>query len=293
MIVSLLSLLTLFQIQHLQIINIRYVDAFIVASIPLRHHKTIIGSRLSSYNSTTNNGDDSIPNDDDDVEENEKSVAPKETKKLSPLAMAAADWLDEEEEDDEWGQYWDKYETSKQNKDTITSDKSIWDSSSAIGNIDKRNGIGNLTTEELLDNYYETMGIDKKTERYHQKEIESALQYAKSQKKGGTTIPSNTKTIIKKLEQVQPYLQPNTQLGGQALIELATAYYYHYYNRDDENDSFVSKSQTILQLILEKNLDRSTLRQAKQLLIQINSDTKSTNRRPRGIFGFNFDDFSW
>ena len=101
------------------------------------------------------------------------------------------------------------------------------------------------------------------------------------------------KTIIQKLEQVRPYLQPNTQLGGQALMELATAYYYDSNLDDDENDSSISKSETIVQLILEKNLDRSTIRQAKQLLIQITNDTKSNTRPSKGIFGFNFDTFSW
>ena len=281
--------LTLVQIQHLQILNIGYVDASFVATVPLQGHKTIIGSRIFSNKSTINNSNDS--SSDDNEEENETSVAPK-TKKLSPLAMAAADWLEEEE--DEWGQYWNKYETSKQNKDTKKSGATSLDSTNAFGTIDVSDSIGNRTTEELLDDYYETMGIDKKSERYHQKEIESALQYAKSQKKGGTnTIPSNIKTIIQKLEQVRPYLQPNTQLGGQALMELATAYYYDSNLDDDENDSSISKSETIVQLILEKNLDRSTIRQAKQLLIQITNDTKSNTRPSKGIFGFNFDTFSW
>lgn len=132
-----------------------------------------------------------------------------EQKALSPLAMAAADWLDDEE--DEISKYWEKFDDAKRG------DRAKNDVSRTASEAEEAPGAkSGATTEELLDNYYESRGINKAAEREHQGEIEGAVQEARA--------AESAEEAVRILEKVRPYLQQNTKLGGETLLELAECY---------------------------------------------------------------------
>ena len=93
-----------------------------------------------------------------------------EQKGMSPLAMAAADWLEEEE--DELSKYWERFDDAKRVDRTITSTDAI----SRPRTFDEQGLTG--TTEQLLDSYYRSRGIDKEAETKHRSTIENAVNKA-------------------------------------------------------------------------------------------------------------------
>jgi tetratricopeptide (TPR) repeat protein len=136
-----------------------------------------------------------------------------ETKSMSPLAMAAADWLEEEE--DELSLYWEKFDDAKRNG--IDNKSRVATATTELLMVDEKNvSPVAITTEELLDRYYESRGISRKTEQKHEQEIKDAVKAARK--------ASSAEEAIRRLEGVKSYLQCNTQLGGNALLELAECY---------------------------------------------------------------------
>eukprot|EP00978_Attheya_sp_CCMP212_P001218 scaffold2550_cov48-Attheya_sp.AAC.1 len=135
-----------------------------------------------------------------------------ETKSMSPLAMAAADWLEEEE--DELSLYWEKFDDAK--RDGLSNKSRVNTATELL--VDEKNvsPVVAITTEELLDRYYESRGISRKTEQMHEQEIKDAVKAARK--------ASSAEEAIRRLEVVRSYLQCNTQLGGNALLELAECY---------------------------------------------------------------------
>jgi hypothetical protein len=129
---------------------------------------------------------------------------------LSPLAMAAADWRDDEE--DEISKYWERFDNSKR-ADTATTDvgRAVSDAGGA-----GRTSTSAATTEELLDSYFESRGINKAAERESQGEIENSVHAARR--------ATSAEEAVRILEKARPFLQPNTKLGGGALLELAECY---------------------------------------------------------------------
>jgi tetratricopeptide (TPR) repeat protein len=133
-----------------------------------------------------------------------------ETKSMSPLAMAAADWLEDEE--DELSLYWEKFDDAK--RDGIDNKSRLNTATELL--VDEKNVSPVATTEELLERYYESRGISRETEQKHKQEIKAAVKAARK--------ASSAKEAIRLLEGVKSYLQCNTQLGGDALLELAECY---------------------------------------------------------------------
>lgn len=185
------------------------------------------GNNNNENNNNNNNDNNSNANDNTPTENSLASNTNNETqekKPMSRLAMAAADWLEEEE--DELSNYWNKFEEAKSNSNTNvsgSSGSSGSDSGSSSTISSTNNESSNqqkqqqqLTTQERLDKYYKGRGIDKKFETKYANEIKKAIQKANQ--------ASNASEAIQILIKVRPYMQPNTKLGGEALIELSQAY---------------------------------------------------------------------
>ena len=135
-------------------------------------------------------------------------------KPKSRLAMLAEDWMAEEEED-ELADYWSRFEDNK------TSGQQIIDSEK---DIDEDLGADAeekllLTTEERLDRYFDSRGINKQKEKEHTVEIQKAITKATNILDSGRP----PQQAILTLQEVKPYLQVNTRLGGTALVQLANA----------------------------------------------------------------------
>lgn len=145
--------------------------------------------------------DDTLPHDDKVVE----NVA----KPSSPLAMAAADWLEEEE--DELALYWDRYDVAKKNSDSNKEQpQSVTPAQPLQPDKDE-----DTTTEERLDRYYQSRNIDRGMERQHSSQIKQAIEKSKK--------ASSADEAIQLLTPIRQYLQYNTKLGGNAFFELAQA----------------------------------------------------------------------
>jgi hypothetical protein len=123
-----------------------------------------------------------------------------EKKPQSRLARLAEDWLEEEE--DELRLYWERFDEKTKQEEPPANTKDDDNDTS-------------LTTEQRLERYYDRRGINKRCEKGHAQEIKEALDKAQ--------IAATPERAIAFLEQVQPWLQINSKLGGTALLELAVA----------------------------------------------------------------------
>mmetsp|Transcript_27132 Transcript_27132/g.33524 ORF Transcript_27132/g.33524 Transcript_27132/m.33524 type:complete len:148 (+) Transcript_27132:448-891(+) len=83
-----------------------------------------------------------------------------------------------------------------------------------------------LTTEERLERYYDSRGINKTKENQYANDIEIAI--ASAQK------ANSPESAILALKKMQPYLQANTRLGGMALLELTIALWQRDGQPDDD-----------------------------------------------------------
>ena len=213
------------------LVLVSVTDGFQTSPISSRSRIIII----TKLHQTTGDGD----GDGDQAEQESPAEIQQPQKSLSPLAMAAADWL-AEDEDDELQMYWEKFDDAK--RDGTTADGNVVDSDAA-GYVN--NG---TTTEELLDNFYTRQGIDKRTELKYKGDIEVAVKSAKR-----ATSP---REAIRLLEAVRPYMQLNSKIGGNALLELGQAY--------DANEE-EEKAREIYEA-LKSNPQSDIRRRIKQLL---------------------------
>lgn len=187
---------------------------------------------------------DESPTTEED--KNDTSSSSSETKPMSRLAMAAADWMEEE---DELQSYWDRYDTAKS---TSNKDAEIKNAPSAS---DLSQEDETLTTDERLDRYFQSRGIDKSIEKKYASNIENAIKHANS--------ASSSLDAIQSLEKVRSYMQIGSKLGGTALLELA--YAYQAYSNEEGNE-YEDKFREICNDIIEKNPLRELRLRAKQLL---------------------------
>ena len=134
-------------------------------------------------------------------------------KPKSRLALLAEDWLEEEE--DELTSYWERFDENKNGNTSTDSKSSSFASSDSLPNIVDDSSSEELTTEERLERYYDSRGINKKKEEQFKSNIEYAIDAARK--------AATAEVAIVELEKVQPYLQVNSALGGTALYELAIA----------------------------------------------------------------------
>ena len=164
---------------------------------------------------------------DANLDNETKNVA----KPLSPLAMAAADWLEEEE--DELAMYWDRYDVAKKSSTSGSSTaqpRSI-PPSEPSGSLDDTINTATSTTEELLDRYYESRNIDRGLERSHATQIKQAIEKS--------TKASSAAEAIQLLTPIRQYLQYITKLGGNTYFELAQVL--------DANDQVAEASRGIFE----------------------------------------------
>ena len=147
-------------------------------------------------------------------------------KSKSRLAMMAEDWLEDEE--DELELYWNKFEESKTSGITTTRKEDTATSSASSNNANEhtKEKENNMTTQELLDRYLQSRGIDRTSEQEQVENIEQAIQRAK---RARTAVEA-----CQILEQVRSALQYQTRLGGQALLLLAHAYMALVEDDEDE-----------------------------------------------------------
>jgi hypothetical protein len=160
------------------------------------------------------------------------------------LARLAEDWLmEEEEEQDEWISYWQKFDE----KTTLVIPP---DPIAATGASGEEELIIPLTTEERLERYLDSRGIRRKEEQLHQTEIETAIQLAQK--------ATTAQEALVALESVQPWLQVHTRLGGLALIEYMIAQW-------QLNPTWIDQEQELCRALLQ-NPHEIVVSKMKQLL---------------------------
>lgn len=177
--------------------------------------------------------DDSIP----DQKESRNEASSKENddvstlgtsnpddKPKSRLALLAEDWLEEEE--DELTSYWERFDENKNGNISADSKSSSFASPYSSPNFVDDSSSEELTTEERLERYYDSRGINKKKEDQFKSNIEYAINTARK--------AATAEIAIAELEKVQPYLQVNSKLGGTALYELAVALWQRDGRPDEE-----------------------------------------------------------
>ena len=192
-------------------------------------------------------------------------------KPSSRLAMLAEDWLDDEDddEDDELLSYWGRFEDRVIKQPSSTSSEEVRGNDENDGTIDS-----SITTEERLDRYYDSRGINKRQERKHKTKIEQALDKAfgstsSSSSGSSTAAASSLSQAIRILEDIQPLCQVNTRLGGQTLIELALLYW--------ENEQYDMSLKVLQSLLQNTSIERSYVR---KLIKQLQSGKTSPPRPP-------------
>ena len=181
--------------------------------------------------------------------------------------MAAADWLEEEE--DELAMYWDRFSVAKTSSDQRPRPQPTSPPTNNDNTLDNTND-ERRTTEELLDRYYESRNIDRGMERKYKKEIEAAIE--KSSKKA-----SSAEEAIQALTPIQKYLQYNTKLGGRAYLELAQAY--------DANDQIDEATNIYEQLASSPHVD--IRKRSRELL------SMPPSSRPRRTYNRNVWNLFW
>ncbi|KAL7434429.1 hypothetical protein ACHAXM_004064 [Skeletonema potamos] len=178
------------------------IQKYYVVTTTSPHHRSHI---LLNVAENTHSDDVQSSNSDENgaAPNNEiKNVA----KPSSPLAMAAADWL--EEEDDELAMYWDRYDVAMKSSTSSSSKQQ----QQPIPPPEEPN---TTSTEERLDRYYESRNIDRGMERKHATQIKQAIEKS--------TKSSSAAEAIQLLTPIRQYLQYNTKMGGNAYFELAQA----------------------------------------------------------------------
>ncbi|KAL7523412.1 hypothetical protein ACHAWF_000507 [Thalassiosira exigua] len=178
-----------------------------------KHKHATLGSMPDRSHAFVESGDeDGIRANETDG--SESSAPPDKLKPMSRLAMAAADWMEEEEDHDELLAYWDRFDEAK------SKSKNDGDSSSPSNTTpsieEEYDYDADISTEERLDRYYQSRGIDKSAERKHVEQIDLAVASA--------VAAASALEAIRALEKVRPYLQVGSKRGGAALLELARAY---------------------------------------------------------------------
>ena len=158
---------------------------------------------------------------EEEAEDDELS-AYKPSKPMSPLAMAAAEMLEEEAENDELSAYWRRYDDAK-GSGAATAPALIAQEETAEAEADGllSEEAKDARTKALLKRYHASIGIDPDAELAHKGEIEEAMASAQR-----ATTNGYYSQAARALEAVRPHLQANSNLGASALLELARAYEY-------------------------------------------------------------------
>lgn len=221
-----------------------------VAAIAKRRYFTL--TKITSPNRFGRNNHNILyASDEDDTLTHNDEVGENVIKPSSPLAMAAADWLEEEE--DELAMYWDRYDVAKKN-----SDSSKEPSPSTPAQPLRPKDDDDTTTEERLDRYYQSRNIDRGMERQHSSQIKQVIEKSKK--------ASSPDEAILLLTPIRQFLQYNTKLGGNAYFELAQAL--------DANDQVDEATDIYEQLASSPHVE--IRRKSRELLAMGSSRRKRT-----------------
>ena len=171
---------------------------------PKRRQSVILYSKRIDESDNDNGNQNTYDNatNSSSIDETIVKEEKQETKKpMSRLAMAAADWLEEDNDDyDELSNYWNKFEEAKNSKnENASQSKEVTSSSSSTSS--PYESVNTTTTEELLDRYYKRRGIDNVESKYKDK-IKDAIQKANN--------ASNASEAVKILQSMRPYMQAST-----------------------------------------------------------------------------------
>ena len=128
-----------------------------------------------------------------------------------------------------------------------------------------------VSTEELLERYHESRGINKEEERRYGPQIEEATRAARG--------ASSASEAIRTLEAVRPYLQYSTKLGGNAYLELAQAL-----DCDDKMDA-----ATDIYRELAASPHGDIRRQAREMLARGDGANRPKRQYKRGIWEMLWD----
>lgn len=199
-------------------------------------------------------------------------------KPQSRLAMAAADWL-EEDDGDELAMYWDRFDAAKaaaksggdRKKEQAEREVRQEGGMAVMTNDDDDEIADNASTEELLERYHESRGINKEEERKYGPQIEEATRAA--------GCASSASEAIRILEAFRPYLQYNTKLGGNAYLELAQAL--------DANEDVDAATDIYLELATSPHGD--IRRQAREMLARGDGCERPKRQYKRGIWEMLWD----
>ena len=225
-----------------------------VAAIAKRSGRYCTLTKITVPNRCRNNNHNIIlcASDENDELPNDE-VVENVAKPSSPLAMAAADWLEEEE--DELAMYWDRYDVAKKNSDSSKEQSQSSTPPSQPLLLDKDD---DTTTEERLDRYYQSRNIDRGMERQHSSQIKQAIEKSKK--------ASSADEAMQLLTPIRQYLQYNTKLGGNAYFELAQAL--------DANDQVDEATDIYEQLASSPHVE--IRRKSRELLAMGSSRRKRT-----------------
>ena len=240
---------------------------FVVSPVAIttsNHRRHIKHAAINSVPKDNGSGAHSTASDDLCANESDEMKSNTPPKPMSRLAMAAADWMEEEEED-ELSDYWDRFDDAK-------SSANKYDKSQLTDSKEEDDAI-TMSTDQRLDNYLKSRGIDKTVERKYAQEIGQAMTLAASS--------SSAYDAIQTLERVRTYMQPGSKIGGSALLELAYAYHAH---------GDVEEAVRICNDIIELNSLREVRTKAKQLLADPERYGKNYDKKG---FWSNFDSSWW
>jgi len=180
-------------------------------------------------------------------------------KALSPLAMAAAEVLEEEE--DELAAYWERYDDAKAGEAMRPQRRMPeWDGSPTT------KGSSATRTDELLNRYYAAQGIDKVAEDAARDGIEAARGQARLELARGHPLAA---VLTLEVLQQQGLLQPHSKLGSAALLELAS---YHEHSDQEERARAIYES-------LGSHPQTDVRREARSLLTSVTSRTRRLSGR--------------
>jgi len=233
-----------------------------IQSIPTKASRCISSMQRPICLYMTEDGNQNINKEEHD----ESDSSGEKEKNLSPLAMAAAEWLEDEE--DELTMYWDRFDFARGCDKSRTDDNNTVQNKQEVNTQSSSSINFRETTEQRLDRYYEKCGIDKGEERKYAPLIHKAVESAKK-------APS-AEEALKLLEPIRQYLQFNTKIGGNAYFEIAQAL-------DAIGDQ---ESATVVYQQLADSPHADVRKKSRELLA-------SSTHRPKRVYKKNVWSFFW
>mmetsp|Transcript_40089 Transcript_40089/g.84172 ORF Transcript_40089/g.84172 Transcript_40089/m.84172 type:complete len:293 (+) Transcript_40089:35-913(+) len=212
------------QRKHKPVHKLRSSTGQIIITRYQQRHCGVSSQLLAAARTGTGNDEGKEEEEPSETDTTDLKTTINDDKPKSRLAMLAEDWMaEEEEEEDDLAKYWQQFEDNKINNQRPQAEPETIEMETNNNNL--------LTTEERLEQYFDRRGINKRKEKEHSAEIQQAITTAKSILASGRP----PQRAIQTLQEVRPYLQSNTRLGGTALFQLVLA----LYSNDDQEEALL------------------------------------------------------